>query len=138
MKKYHLEIRKIKVDEYQSLRNTTGWDSIADEVVKKALKNDFFSVCVLDDDKIIGMGRVIGDGAIYFYIQDVIVHPQHKSRGVGKMIMKSIEKYLNKATKENAFVGLMAAEGVKEFYEKYGYLERPAGRPGMFKVVKKQ
>lgn len=138
MKNYHLEIRKIKVDEYQSLRNTTGWDSIADEVVKKALKNDLFSVCVLDGEKIIGMGRVIGDGAIYFYIQDVIVHPQHKSRGVGKMIMNSIEKYLDKVTYNNSFIGLMAAEGVKEFYEKYGYLERPAGRPGMFKVVKKQ
>lgn len=138
MKNYHLEIRKIKVDEYQSLRNTTGWDSIADEVVKKALKNDLFSVCVLDGEKIIGMGRVIGDGAIYFYIQDVIVHPDHQGKGVGKQMMNSIEKYLEKETNINSFIGLMAAEGVKEFYEKYGYLERPAGRPGMFKVVKKQ
>ncbi len=136
MNNYHLEIRKIKPNEYQALRQTTGWDSIANEVVTKALKNDLFSVCVLEGENLIGMGRVIGDGAIYFYIQDVIVHPDHQGKRVGKMIMNSIENYLDKATHNNSFIGLMAAEGVKDFYKKYGYAERADSRPGMFKVTK--
>ncbi|MEG9328136.1 GNAT family N-acetyltransferase [Salinimicrobium catena] len=137
MNNYRLEIRKLKTEEYQLLRQTTGWDPIAEEVVGKALENDLFSVCVFNDEKMIGMGRVLGDGAIYFYIQDVIVHPDFHGRGIGKLIMDSIEEYLKKTTNQNSFVGLMAAEGVKDFYKKYGYQERPAGRPGMFKLIKK-
>lgn len=125
------------LNEYQHLRNTTGWPNIEDEKVAKALDHDLFSVCVLENDKIIGMGRVIGDAAIYFYIQDVIVHPNYQGKGIGRLIMDTIEDYLEKEAGNNAFIGLMAAEGVKDFYKKYGFSERPGNRPGMFKNVQK-
>ena len=50
--------------------------------------------------------------------------------------MENVEEYLSKTANNNSFIGLMAAEGVKEFYYKFGYKERPDSRPGMFKVVK--
>jgi hypothetical protein len=34
----------------------------------------------------------------------------------------------------NAFVGLNAAEGVAPFYYRYGFVERPPARPGMFRL----
>ena len=83
------------------------------------------------------MGRVIGDGAIYFYIQDVIVLPEFQKFGLGKLIMNQIEAYLNKNAPHNAFIGLMAADGVQKFYEKFGYRQRPGGRPGMYKMISK-
>jgi len=137
MNNYKLEIRKIKVEEYQELRKTTGWNLIEDEIVKIALENNLFSVCVFDGDKLIGMGRVIGDGAIYFYIQDIIVLPEYQGKGVGKLIMNNIELFLNKAANNNSFIGLMAAKDVKEFYNKFGYNERPENRPGMYKTIVK-
>lgn len=137
LENYRIESRKIKVSEYQTLRQTTGWDPIENEQVKKALSQDLFAVCVLDNDKPIGMGRVIGDSAIYFYIQDVIVDPGYQAKGIGKLIMDSIEDYLAKETNNNSFIGLMAAEGVMLFYEQFGYKKRPDDRPGMFKVIKK-
>lgn len=137
MSHYKVEIRKLKVTEYQSLRNTTGWASLEDDIVNVALEKDLFSVCVLNNEKTIGIGRVIGDGAIYFYIQDVIVLPEYQNKGIGKLIMDQIELYLGNKANNNSFIGLMSAEGVKNFYTKFGYLERPASRPGMFKIVKK-
>lgn len=135
MNDYTIEQRKIRLTEYQSIRKTTGWSTLDNELVRVALKNDLFSVCILDKRKTIGIGRVIGDGAIYYYIQDVIVHPQYQDKGIGKMIMKSIENYLVQAASDNAFIGLMAAEGVKNFYKKFGYRERPQEKPGMYKIV---
>lgn len=129
--------RKIEVCEYQSLRQTTGWGSIENDVVEKALDKDLFSVCVLESEQIVGMGRVIGDGAIYFYIQDVIVDPGYQNKGIGKLIMESIEDYLAKNSNNNSFIGLMAAEGVTQFYEQFGYQKRFDDRPGMFKTIKK-
>lgn len=135
MKAFKFEARPIKVEEYQNLRGSTAWEKLNDSDVEKALKNDQFSICVMNDQNIIGMGRVIGDGAIYFYIQDVIVVPEFQKFGIGKLIMNQIEDYLAKNAPHNAFIGLMAASGVQTFYEKFGYKKRPDGRPGMYKMV---
>ncbi len=135
MSKVRIEKRKLFVHEYQYLRQTTDWFQLEDDVVEKALQNDLYSVCVFDGDKIIGMGRIVGDGAIYFYIQDIIVIPEYKGKGVGKIIMNSIENYLTNMSNKNSFVGLMAAEGVAGFYYQFGYKERPADKPGMSKMI---
>ncbi|MBD3636953.1 MAG: GNAT family N-acetyltransferase [Crocinitomicaceae bacterium] len=116
---------------------TTGWDQLADETVKRGLSHSLFCVCAHIKEDIVGMGRVIGDAGIYYYIQDVIVDPTHKNKGIGAKIMSEIETYLSENAPNNAFIGLMAAENVSEFYTKFGYQRRPDTRPGMFKIVKK-
>ena len=83
------------------------------------------------------MGRVVGDGSIYFYIQDVIVLPEYKGKGVGKRIMMEIERYLDKTISHYAFIGLMAADGVASFYHQFGFAKRPKEAPGMFKIIRK-
>ena len=132
-----IEKNKLNVKDYQSIRATTDWYMLEEKVVEKALKNDLFSICVYEEDKLIGIGRIIGDGFMYFYVQDVIVVPEYQKKGIGRIIMDNIEAYLMKVTNNNSFVGLMAAQGAKRFYEKYGYKIRSESKPGMFKVIKK-
>jgi GNAT superfamily N-acetyltransferase len=98
---------------------------------------DLFSISVYDDAKAVGCGRVIGDGLLYFYIQDIIVNPEYHKKGIGTMIMNEIEKYLKKNALNNSFVGLMAAKGVRGFYRKFGYSERSPESPGMSKMIKR-
>lgn len=124
--------------EYAKLRDSVKWDKLDLNTIERGLKNSIFSVCATFEQEVIGCGRVIGDGAMYFYIQDIIVSPAFQKRGIGKFIMNEIIKYLNKTADHNAFIGLMSADGVIGFYEKYGFEERPGNRPGMFKVWQKK
>lgn len=135
--KIKIESRRILVNEYQQIRETTGWDMHEDNVVEKALRNDLYSVCIYADHKLIGIGRVVGDGYIYFYIQDIIVTPYYQGKGIGKIIMDFIEEYLSRTTNNNSFIGLMAAADAHSFYTKYGYIVRPENSPGMYKRVKR-
>jgi len=80
------------------------------------------------------LGRVIGDGGIYYYIQDVFVHPNHQNKGNGKKIMDAIMNYFSAAIAPGTFIGLMAAKGAAGFYKKYGFECRDSDRPGMFKI----
>lgn len=137
MENIRIERRRLTVDEYQTLRGTTNWFKIEDKVVEKSIENDLFSVCVYDGQKLVGMGRIVGDGAIYFYIQDIIVIPSYQGKGLGIKIMNEIEAYLFENAYNNSFIGLMAADGVHEFYHKFGYEERADTRPGMSKLIKK-
>ena len=138
MDRYRISRNKITVAEYQQLRKTTSWFQLEDSVVEKSLKNDLFSVTICDDEKRVGMGRVVGDGAIYFYVQDIIVIPEYQGRGIGKMIMEAVEAYLSESAYNNSFVGLMAAQGVAGFYNNFGYSERDIDRPGMSKLIIKR
>lgn len=128
--------RPISVLEYQRLRRTTNWPSLKDNQVKKALNRDLYSVVIVSENETIGMGRIIGDGAVYFYIQDVIVHPNWRKQGVGQLIMEHIESFLSRSIKEYGFIGLMAVEGVEQFYSSYGYIKRNDQCPGMYKEIK--
>lgn len=137
MENLRIEKRRLTVHEYQSLRGTTDWFTIADEAVEKSLQNDLFSVCVFVGRRLAGMGRIVGDGAIYFYIQDIIVIPGFQGKGIGGLIMNEIEAYLQENAFNNSFIGLMAADGVQGFYHKFGYSERADTRPGMSKLMEK-
>jgi GNAT superfamily N-acetyltransferase len=80
------------------------------------------------------MGRIVGDGAIYFYVQDVIVRPAHQGRGIGRCIVNCLMDWIHDNAPPRAFVGLFAAEGRDGFYAHYGFMRHPA-LTGMFYVV---
>jgi ribosomal protein S18 acetylase RimI-like enzyme len=135
--KYVLVERNPTLEEYQRLRAAVGWMDVETEAIDVGLRNSLFSVCIVSENKVIGCGRVVGDGGIYFYVQDVIVLPEFQGKGIGGRIMNAIMKYLKAHVPDGAFVGLMAAEGVSKFYERYGFKERPSDAPGMFRVFRR-
>jgi ribosomal protein S18 acetylase RimI-like enzyme len=131
---YVLVERSPTVKEYHRLCQAVGWEHVGAEATETGLRNALFSVCMIHKDQVIGCGRVVGDGGIYFYIQDIIVLPEFQGRGLGRRIMDAVMGYLSSHAHSNAFIGLMAAKGVSGFYEKYGFAERPPDRPGMFRI----
>ena len=131
MNAYTLIKRKPTVDELKRLHTSVGWHNIDDDGIQISLKNTLFSIVARHKDETIGLGRVIGDGAMYFYIQDIIVIPEHQGKGVGRMIMDAVMDYVNENARDHSFVGLMSAKDKAGFYEKYGFKVRGNDRPGM-------
>lgn len=134
MEEYSLIERHLTVEEYLKLRKAVGWWDVDVRALRFGLQNSLFSICVILGDDVIGCGRVVGDGGMYFYIQDIIVLPKFQGKGIGKRIMDAIMNYIDLHAQSGAFVGLMTAKGISKFYEKYGFKERPLDRPGMFRI----
>jgi len=134
VKKIDLVERAPTVAEYQMLRESAGWYRAADDPTHEGLRRALFSLVAEAEGVAVGCGRVVGDGGLYFYIQDIIVLPAFRGMGIGGMIMDRVMAYLDDTVRPNAFVGLMAARGVAGLYEKYGFEKRPAEGPGMFRV----
>jgi len=134
---YTLSFDSPSPNEYSDLRSKINWDSSDLETVETSLNNSLFHVSIKLHGVLIAMGRVIGDGAMFFYIQDVIVDPDYQNQGLGDNIMENIENYLARATTKGATIGLLAAKGKEKFYARFGYMERtgePFGK-GMCKFV---
>ena len=71
------------VEEYCRLILAVGWKSREREAIARALAHSLFAVCAESDGEAIGMGRVIGDGGLHYYLTDVVVVPARQRCGAG-------------------------------------------------------
>jgi ribosomal protein S18 acetylase RimI-like enzyme len=95
---YQLVERVATLEEYRTLCTAVGWEAVMNfEAAKKALPNSLYGVIVECEGKAIGMGRVVGDGAIFYYLQDVAVMPEHQDQGVGKRIVEHLVEHIKQA-----------------------------------------
>ncbi|HCM88484.1 MULTISPECIES: GNAT family N-acetyltransferase [Vagococcus] len=123
---------------YQTLCSAVGWAEVMNfEAAELSLKHSIFGITIKENEKIIGMGRIIGDGAIYFYIQDIVVHPDYQKQGIGHLIMRELMDYLKENAPDKAFVGLFASEGNESFYKKYTFKDYSPNMTGMFTVIER-
>ncbi|WHY31003.1 GNAT family N-acetyltransferase [Bacillus wiedmannii] len=138
MKTYEFKHDIPTLEEYKYLCDSVGWTNYMNfEVADTSLKNSIHCITVKDNEQIIGMGRIIGDGAIYFYIQDMVVHPDYQKLGIGKEIMHRLVAYLHENAPDMAFVGLFASQDKESFYEKFDFKDYSPNMTGMFTVISK-
>ena len=120
------------VSEYMKLRRKVGFFELTREQAGKSLDNALDVITVYEDEKLIGMGRLIGDGAVICYIQDVMVDPDKQGCHVGREIVsRLIEKAHSRLCPGSTmYLGLMSVKGTEEFYERLGFVRRPNERFG--------
>jgi len=126
LSEYLITFESPSVEEFTLLRAKIGWGETDFEMAKNSLNNSLFHVVIRDQSALIGMGRVVGDGSMYFYVQDVVVDPSYQKQGIGNILMVQIEAYLLEAAKKGATIGLLAAKGKESFYTRFGYTPRPS------------
>lgn len=117
----------LTAEDYIYLRSEVGFSKTPLEQTQRALMNGLFSVVAECDGKIVGMGRLVGDGVMYWYIQDVAVLPEYQGKGIGKVIVQRLMQYVEENSIPGTYttIGLMAAKGKDSFYEKLGFISRP-------------
>ena len=115
----------ISLEEYLTLREKVGWKKLTDKQAAHALANCLYKVKAVDaDGQVVGMGRVVGDGAVVCYIQDLIVIPQVQAQGIGSQIIQKLKAYVESLREEEStmMLCLMCAKGREPFYEKHGFM----------------
>lgn len=122
-------------EEHAFLWDAVGWGDVNTEMTAASLAHSIYGIIVTNEEKIIGMGRIVGDGHMYFYIQDVAVLPQFQGQGIGHTIIEHLLSHIRAHCYTAAFVGLFASHGKDTFYEQYGFQNHAPGMTGMFKVM---
>lgn len=117
----------LTADDFILLRNSTTWGVPPKTQIENSLNKSLYSVVAKDNDRTVGMGRLVGDGFMYWYIQDVIVLPEYQGKNIGRSIIENLLNYVktNSLPENTVTVGLMAAKGKEGFYKKLGFIERP-------------
>jgi len=127
---YTIEEKIPTAQQWMSLRQSVGWATFPIDVAQRSLEATPFCVCAFAGDELIGMGRVLGDQIITFYVGNVMVTPQYQNAGVGGQIMQRIMDYLKRNAVPGAIASLLSMQGVEDFYEQYGFECRPDEKHG--------
>ncbi len=78
----------------------------------------------------IGMGRVISDGIADAYIQDVVVLPECRRKGVGRMIISALlEGCMSRGI---TWIGVIAEPGTEALYRSLGFRPMKEHIPMLF------
>ncbi len=130
----------LSYDDYYRLRESVAWLNFSREQTEKALNNSLYTVVAEDDGKVVGMGRMTGDG-LYYLIVDIVVQPDHQKKGIGSAIIDMMIDYVDRETPigGRSSVQLTAEKGKETFYEKKGFKLIPHEHcgSGMRKIIRK-
>lgn len=131
---------KITVDTYLYLRSQVNWKVLSKKQAQTALDNSLAVYVAYDGDSPVGMGRIVGDGAVISYIQDLIVVPSAQGKGIGSGLIKRLIGFVEDMRIEGTemMLCLMCAKGREGFYAKHGFIARPTEQlgPGMIQYLK--
>lgn len=98
-----------------------------------SLDGSLAGVVALDGSQVVGMGRLVGDGVKYFYVQDLAVLPAYQGAGIGTALLRRLLDHVACTAPATAFVGLFATDGAVPLYQRDGFA--PGDMTGMFRLV---
>ena len=111
----------VKLEDILHLYQAVGWTNYTNQpqMLEQALSHSLVIYLALDDDAVVGLIRLIGDGFSSVFVQDLIVLPSYQRQGIGSSLMKeALEDF-----KEAYQVQLATEETEKNvgFYRSMGF-----------------
>ncbi len=120
-----IEPRLPSPSQYIQMRDEAGWGLVSEETASTCLAGSLYGACLYDQDTLIGFSRIVGDGALYFYIADVVISPAHKGKGLGALLMEAVMRHINTHAQTGATIALLPAPGLEHFYSQFGFTPCP-------------
>lgn len=110
------------------LYDSVGWSAYTNqpELLKQAIDQSLWICTLFDQDKLIGLIRVVGDGLTIVYVQDILIDPAYQHKGLGSQLLQEV---LNKF-KDVRQVLLMSDDIAENhsFYVKNGLMKTSDAR----------
>lgn len=119
----------LKAEDFIRLKIAAGFIDRPLCQVEKALESGLFNVSAECEGEVVGMRRLVGDGAMYWYLQDIIILPEYQGKGIGRSIVERLLEHIKNTAVPGTKIeiGLTAVSGKEPFYEKFGFSIIPTG-----------
>lgn len=104
-----------------NLYNSVGWTAYTKNPtgLKAAINNSLLTIAAINEDKLVGLIRVVGDGVSIIYIQDLLVQPSYQKQGIGTHLVKLVLTKFQ-AVRQKVLLTIDEPE-TRFFYENCGF-----------------
>lgn len=126
------EDKQIDKEALKSLYEDVEWTAYTNDLdrLADALAHSLYVLSAWDNEDLIGLVRVVGDGLTIIYIQDILVLNSRQNQGIASELMRRVlEKYSD--VRQKVLLTEEAAD-VRHFYEKHGFESCDKGRSVAF------
>lgn len=93
---YYKTTSLIPVEQLIDLYASVGWSNYTNrpQQLEQAFHQSFFVMAAYDEDRLVGLIRVVGDGLTIVFIQDLLVYPHYQRQGIGRsLLQKTLERF---------------------------------------------
>jgi GNAT superfamily N-acetyltransferase len=107
--------------EVLALYGAVGWSAYTakPETLMAALAGSGAVVVARADGILVGLARVVSDGASICYLQDVLVHPDHQRTGLGRALVRRVLEPFAHVRQKVLLTDDEPAQ--RDFYESLGF-----------------
>lgn len=112
------------------LYDAVGWSAYTrdPDSLMAGLRGSLRVVIARAEGQLVGLARVVGDGATICYLQDVLVHPDARRQGLGgQLIQEAFAPFT--AVRQHVLI-TDEEPGQKAFYESLGFEQFGEAMPG--------
>lgn len=85
------EGRDVPRDALRALYAAVGWTAYTEhpDALVRAVANSTWVLSAWQDERLLGLIRVMSDDVSILYVQDILVHPEAQRNGVGRRLMEA-------------------------------------------------
>ncbi len=124
--------------EMEALIRAVGWARGNTPEAPRVLKAAIFGAVAVVEGQTVGCAFLTSDHAGFYYVRDVMVHPDWQRRGIGTALMRAVVEHLRTLGDEEAQVGLFTGPHLHPFYAQFGFRGPKSGRYGMARELQKR
>lgn len=105
------------------LYDAVGWSAYTRDAerLEMGVRHSLRVVTARRDGRLVGLARVVGDGATIVYLQDVLVDPAHRREGLGRRLVNAVFEPFGQARQHLLLTD--DEPGQRAFYEALGFTE---------------
>lgn len=119
--------KNIAISQLQDLYEDVEWYAYTEDLdlLQQACLQSLDIFSVWQEDILLGLVRIVGDGLTIIYIQDILVLTAYQNKGIATILMQHVlDKYKNVRQK---VLLTEEAPDVRHFYEKNGFISCDKG-----------
>lgn len=135
--KTDVDIKIVKswaVDDIVKLYKAGDWwkEHYDKNSIPDLIKGSFAFAVAIDkqNNKTIGMGRVLSDSVSDAYLQDIVILPEYRKKGIGKKLILSLVDFCKK--RGVTWIALISEPDQEQFYKKLGFKDMKKYTPMKF------
>ena len=132
-----MEIREYSVfnaDEIIRLYAAVGWTNYVrrPDMLEQAYRNSLCTLAAYEEGRLAGIVRAVGDGCSIIFIQDLLVLPEYRRRGIGTGLLNAVMDKYGAAYQIELLTD--DTEKARSFYRSAGF--RPADEIGCISFIR--
>lgn len=121
--------KRVAPAQVKNLFRAAGWTEdlahYSEQKLRRKLSRSHLVVTAWNAKRLVGFASVISDGALCALVDNLVVHPDHRKRGVGTSLLRGVSRELRRQKVEYVFILGTRGRRPREFFQRAGFQSFP-------------